>query len=692
MQIARIAGPNTTQNPSTTPTQTTAPPLGNTHTNTHQAPQLPIDLTNDNTNDTGQNATDNATSPNTYQLPGAHLQTQNPTNSYLANQTAPNTNSHHTHTNTHATPHNTYANANEHTHTWEQHQNHTHMPARPPLLGQFRSPDTHMPPTNTPSFPQFPPVYTPNSFPFTNAPNNPNQLPGQNPHRPLPPIYENNTTRTPPLVGWQQPLLQQQFPYPPTIHLITGHNTPAAPSQQQNPAPTGHGQHNYVDANIASIVSGMVQATLANLQQQPGIGNGTGGLQLSGKSAKILNGTNCFSLLGFCGLTIQDEIPEIFRILDSNEDPTTKFQALEDLLLLAQHGNALVNFTLRKETFKDIKQHLFHFDSGEKNMMQGFTPFCLQKMDKGSEIALRQLGERMERATYTSVTDLTKRDQSLKFSPITEPLAFLTAIANTHALAWALFTNASPLTQGLQDLQLLMLRHLHKGKLACAATFQSDWFAYVLWGIYECIDNYFSMRLNEGDLCEGAHLANPLAALHQELLNCPPFYRMQCPAVLLACPRQTPATTDTNSQYQHDSNKRPGNHQQREQGNGGTGAKKLRYQQQPEPHPRTTENFWNENKRYDASLKTTKQSILQRQRTNLGQVLRAAGMTTPEALNKLNLPTMLCGRYVLWGGCSDPTCPLHHDDTPLNNNNINKLKAFLTEGAKKLALPNPTQL
>jgi len=69
-----------------------------------------------------------------------------------------------------------------------------------------------------------------------------------------------------------------------------------------------------------------------------------------------------------------------------------------------------------------------------------------------------------------------------------------------HALAWAVFTNASPLTQGLQDLQLLMLCHLHKGKLACAATFQADWFAYVLWGIYKCLDNFFDMHLMEGDL------------------------------------------------------------------------------------------------------------------------------------------------------------------------------------------------
>jgi len=137
-------------------------------------------------------------------------------------------------------------------------------------------------------------------------------------------------------------------------------------------------------------------------------------------------------------------------------------------------------------------------------MTWGVTPFCLQKMDKGSKITLHQLEEQIEHVTYTSVNDLTKHNQSLKFSSITEPLAFLTAIANTHTLAWALFTNSSPITQGLQDLQLLMLWHLHKGKLACTATFQADWFAYVLWGIYECINNYFGMCLTESNLQDGA--------------------------------------------------------------------------------------------------------------------------------------------------------------------------------------------
>jgi len=491
-----------------------------------------------------------------------------------------------------------------------------------------------------------------------------------------------------PLGRWQRP------PPRATLHQTQYQQQGYQPPQNDSPYPQ-HNQTNrlppQIDPNIVSIISGAFQTALTAMQQQQNHGNANGGLQTSGKSAKILQGTNRYSLLGFCGLTIQDEVPEIFRIFDSNEDSTAKFQALEDLLLMAQHGNALVNFTLRKETFKDMKQHQFWFDPDEKNTTRGFSPFCLQKMDRGSEIALRQLEERMERATYTSVNDLTKRDQSLKFSPITEPLTFLTAIANTHALAWALFTNASPLTQGLQELQLLMLRHLHKGKLACAATFQADWFAYVLWGIYECIDTFFAMCLTETDLREGAALNNPLAALHQELLNCPPFYRMGCPAVLLTCPRLPQANnTDTTTQQQRDNTKRSAGNPQRELGQNGYGAKRPRLHNQHEPQPHATENYWNENKKFDPTLKQIKQTILQRQRTNLGQVLRANGMTTPEALQKLNLPTTLCGRYTMWGGCSDPTCTLRHDDTPLNHNNIQRIKAFLTDGARKLA--NPPQL
>jgi len=132
-----------------------------------------------------------------------------------------------------------------------------------------------------------------------------------------------------------------------------------------------------------NIISGAFQAAFASMQQQQGNNTNNGGLQTSGKSGKILQGTNCYSLLGFCGLTINDDVPEIFCIFDCNKDPTAKFQALKDLLLLAQHGNTLVNIMLCKETFKDLKQHQFCFDPNEKNMTWGFSPFCLQEMNKG---------------------------------------------------------------------------------------------------------------------------------------------------------------------------------------------------------------------------------------------------------------------------------------------------------------------
>jgi len=196
------------------------------------------------------------------------------------------------------------------------------------------------------------------------------------------------------------------------VQFTPGHNAYVQPQQQQTYGQPVHGQHQVIDPNLASIISGAFQAAILSMQHNQGVANNAGGLQTSSKSAKLLNGTNRFSLLGFCGLMIHDEVPDIFKILDSNEDPTAKFQALKDLLTTAQHENALINFTLWKETVKDIKQHLFQLNSNEKNMTQGCTPFCLQKMNKGSEIALCQLEECMECTTYTSVMDLTKWDQS----------------------------------------------------------------------------------------------------------------------------------------------------------------------------------------------------------------------------------------------------------------------------------------
>jgi len=191
--------------------------------------------------------------------------------------------------------------------------------------------------------------------------------------------WHTHTTPHTPVLNWFQ---QWGYLPLPTAHPYGLPNLPQRPPTQ-------------IDPNIASIISGMFQAALTTMQQQ-GTNNTTGGLQTGGKSTKILQGTNRYSLLGLCSLTIQDDVPKIIRIFDSNKDTTAKCQALKDLLLMAQNDNAFVNFTLQKETFKDLKQHQFHFDHDEKNMTHWFSPFCLQKMDKGSKIALCQLEEHME--------------------------------------------------------------------------------------------------------------------------------------------------------------------------------------------------------------------------------------------------------------------------------------------------------
>jgi len=38
---------------------------------------------------------------------------------------------------------------------------------------------------------------------------------------------------------------------------------------------------------------------------------------------------------------------------------------------------------------------MFHFVPHKKHMMQGFTPFCLHKMDQTNEIMLQLLEEKM---------------------------------------------------------------------------------------------------------------------------------------------------------------------------------------------------------------------------------------------------------------------------------------------------------
>jgi len=162
---------------------------------------------------------------------------------------------------------------------------------------------------------------------------------------------------------------------------------------------------------------------------------------------------------------INEPVPETFIILDSNENATTKFQALENKLLYAQQANSWVNFTLRNQTVTNMSKHLFQFKLDKKHMLRGFTLFCLQKMEKSCEIELQLLEEKMENTTFTSWTDLTKNKSILQFSLIEDANSFLMAITNTRVLAWCLFLNTSPLTQDLHKLFETMLEGYHSGKL-----------------------------------------------------------------------------------------------------------------------------------------------------------------------------------------------------------------------------------
>jgi len=85
---------------------------------------------------------------------------------------------------------------------------------------------------------------------------------------------------------------------------------------------------------------------------------------------------------------------------------------------------------------------------------------------------------------------LTKKESVLQFSPIEDSSSFLMALANTHALAWCLFSNSLPLTQDLYELFQIMLVSHHLGELQNTGEFQTHWYAHALWGLYQAIINF----------------------------------------------------------------------------------------------------------------------------------------------------------------------------------------------------------
>jgi len=110
-----------------------------------------------------------------------------------------------------------------------------------------------------------------------------------------------------------------------------------------------------------------------------------------------------------------------------------------------------VKFTLHKELIKEFMTHEFFSDSLESNMLQGFTPFCVHKMEKKSEYALKGWEKHHDMSMHTNASNYDRKEAFLKIQPITDAVGFISAVSNAWALAWALFKFTSPLTQ--QDLQ-----------------------------------------------------------------------------------------------------------------------------------------------------------------------------------------------------------------------------------------------
>jgi len=120
---------------------------------------------------------------------------------------------------------------------------------------------------------------------------------------------------------------------------------------------------------------------------------------------------------------------------------------LEDKLREDQCTNAMVKFTLHKELVKEFMVYEFFSDPLESNMLHGFTPFCIQKMEKKSKYALKGWEKHYDVSMHTVTDDYDKKEALLKIQPVMDAMGFISAISNTRALAWALFTATSPLTQ-----------------------------------------------------------------------------------------------------------------------------------------------------------------------------------------------------------------------------------------------------
>jgi len=136
--------------------------------------------------------------------------------------------------------------------------------------------------------------------------------------------------------------------------------------------------------------------------------------------------------------------------------------------------------------------HEFFSDPLESNMLHGFTLFCVQKMEKKSEYELKGWEKHHDALMHTIASNYDRKEALLKIQPVMDAMGFISAISNTRALAWSLFTSTSPLTQDLQDLYKIVLDGYQTGELEAAGEMQPNWYAHSLWTLYKDISKFFT--------------------------------------------------------------------------------------------------------------------------------------------------------------------------------------------------------
>jgi len=129
--------------------------------------------------------------------------------------------------------------------------------------------------------------------------------------------------------------LNPWYPYPQALSMnmgppmILAHHMVAAPRQQVAQNNDSSTKELFV-STFWSMFAEEIEALAT-----------THGISSSRRSTKILNGVNEDSIKGFRGKTFDNKTPNMFKILDENENITTKKQVLEEKCREAHCINAM---------------------------------------------------------------------------------------------------------------------------------------------------------------------------------------------------------------------------------------------------------------------------------------------------------------------------------------------------------------